>query len=86
MDDGSVDLSHLSVEIGLNGADVDLGCVGLYSHLGNGKEVGIGEELFLEVLMASEGLMQDLVGLVEDVVVEVAEVLEDELVACCFGV
>ena len=36
--------------------------------------------------MASEGLMQDLVGLVEDVVVEVAEVLEDELVACCFGV
>lgn len=31
--------------------------------------------------MASDGLVQDLVGLVEDVVVEIAEVLEDELVA-----
>lgn len=81
LNDGSVDLSHLSVDIALNSADIGLRCIGLYSHLGNCKKVSIGEEFLFEVFMASEGLVQDFVGLVEDVVIEVAQMLEDELVA-----
>lgn len=81
LDDRTVYLSHLSVKVALNGADIDLRSVGVYSDLRNGQKVSIGEKFFFEIFMASEGLMQDLVGLIENIVIEVTEMLEDKLIA-----
>jgi hypothetical protein len=78
LDEFAVEGPHVPVEFCLDVVDVEGGRVGVGAEVGDGEEVGVGEQLFLEVLVPAQGLVQDLVGLAEDIVVDLGEVAQDE--------
>lgn len=58
--------------------DVDQRSVRVCAQTGNGEEVGIGKKLLLEVFVPSECFVENFIGLTEDIVIYLLQMLENE--------
>lgn len=84
LDDLPVDLPQRGVDQLLSLINIGLNSVGVGSYLRNGKEVRICKQFFLEVAMPPECLVQDLVRLIKDVIVQLAELFKHQLFLLTF--
>ena len=80
LDELPVDGAHPAVQLVLCLLDVDLRDVGLCAQVGDGEEVSVCEQLFLEVLVATTSIMQYFVGLRHDVVIAFRQMSQHKLV------